>query len=222
MSALSWAMSRVFDDPLIHNNHHGGMCCMVSGMVLDNSLDMLRSSSRSVSSGVKEGRVSDDRHSRVCHVMSRRVLDDPWVLDDPLIRDDRQSRMCHVVSRRVLDDPWVPDYPLIRDDRQSRMCHVVLGKIPDDLSIHDDHQGGICRMVSGKVPANPLESETVTEIMDGNHSGNLPERIKQEIHFFTVWLAVVGFSFSNLLILVGLMYQGSGAALFHEHNAIML
>ena len=47
-------------------------------------------------------------------------------------------------------------------------------------------------------------------------------RIKQEIHSFTAWLALVGFSFSNLLILVGLMYQGSGATLFHEHNAIML
>ena len=47
-------------------------------------------------------------------------------------------------------------------------------------------------------------------------------RIEQEIHSFTAWLALVGFSFSNLLILVGLINQGSGAALFHEHSAIML
>ena len=34
--------------------------------------------------------------------------------------------------------------------------------------------------------------------------------------------ALVGFSFSTLLTLVGLLNQGSGAALFHEHNTIML
>ena len=72
------------------------------------------------------------------------------------VPNDRHNGMCHVVSRRVLDDPWVPDDPLIRDSRQSGMCHVVLGKVPDDPLIRDNHQGGMCRMVSGKVPNNPL------------------------------------------------------------------
>ena len=47
-------------------------------------------------------------------------------------------------------------------------------------------------------------------------------RIEQEFRSFIAWLVLVGFTFSNLLILVRLMYQGSSAAVFHEHNAIML
>ena len=46
-------------------------------------------------------------------------------------------------------------------------------------------------------------------------------RIEQEFRSFITWLALIGFTFSNLLILIRLVYQDSGTALFHEHNAIM-
>ena len=46
-------------------------------------------------------------------------------------------------------------------------------------------------------------------------------RIEQEFRSFIIWLALIGFTFSNLLILIRLVYQGSGTAPFHEHNAIM-
>ena len=55
--------------------------------------------------------------------MSRKVPDDPLVLDDPLIRDDCQGEACRVVLGKVLDDHWVPNDPLV----------------PDDSLIRDDH-----------------------------------------------------------------------------------
>ena len=47
-------------------------------------------------------------------------------------------------------------------------------------------------------------------------------RSEPELRFFTALLALFGFLFSFLLTLLGLKYQSSGAALFHEHGAIML
>ena len=47
-------------------------------------------------------------------------------------------------------------------------------------------------------------------------------RSEPELRFFTALLALFGFLFSFLLALLGLKYQSSGAALFHEHGAIML
>ena len=64
MSTLSWVMSRVLDDPLISDDHQGGMCCLVSGMVRDNPL------------------ICDDRQVEVCRVVSRKLPDDPLIHDD--------------------------------------------------------------------------------------------------------------------------------------------
>ena len=47
-------------------------------------------------------------------------------------------------------------------------------------------------------------------------------RSEQELCFFKQLLAVFGFSFSFLLALVGLKYQNSDGALFHEHRVIMV
>nr|POE96332.1 hypothetical protein CFP56_49732 [Quercus suber] len=94
------------------------------------------------------------RQGGACQVVSRRVLDDRWVPNDPLVLDNplirgRPSRWSvprDVREAKVLDDRWVPDDPLvlddplIRDDCQGEMCHMVLGK------------GGTCRVMLGKVP----------------------------------------------------------------------
>ncbi|XP_030962253.1 uncharacterized protein LOC115983660 [Quercus lobata] len=59
--------------------------------------------------------------------------------------------------------------------------------------------------------------------MDSNNLSNLlSERSEQELHFFKQFLVVFGFSFSFLLALVGLKYQNSDGALFHEHGVIMV
>ena len=47
-------------------------------------------------------------------------------------------------------------------------------------------------------------------------------RSEKELHFFKQFLVVFGFSFSFLLALVGLKYQNSDGALFHEHPVIMV
>jgi len=57
---------------------------------------------------------------------------------------NRQGRACRAVSRKVLDDRWVPDNPLvledslIRDYCQGEACCAVLGKVPDDPLVPDD------------------------------------------------------------------------------------
>ena len=73
----------------------------------------------------------------MCRTVSRKVTDNHWVpnhplvLDDPLIPDNRQGEMCRVVSGKVPDDCWVPDDllvlddQLICDDRQGRAYRVV-------------------------------------------------------------------------------------------------
>lgn len=43
-----------------------------------------------------------------------------------------------------------------------------------------------------------------------------------ELRSFTALLALFGFLFTFLLALLGLKYQSSDVALFHEHGAIML
>ena len=66
------------------------------------------------------------------------------VPDDPLIRNGRQGGACRVVSRKVLDDCWVLDNPLLLDDllihndRQGGACHVVLGKVLDNRWVLND------------------------------------------------------------------------------------
>ncbi|KAK4562284.1 hypothetical protein RGQ29_004953 [Quercus rubra] len=47
-------------------------------------------------------------------------------------------------------------------------------------------------------------------------------RFEQELRFFEQFLVVFGFSFSFLLALIGLKYQNSNGALFHEHRVIMV
>ena len=70
--------------------------------------------------------------------MSRKVPENPLVLDDLLIYDNRQGRVSRAVSRKVPDNCWVLDNPLVHndqlicDDRQGEACRVVLGKVPDD------------------------------------------------------------------------------------------
>ena len=64
MPTLSWAMSRVLDNPLISDNHQGRMCCMVLGMVRDNPL------------------IRDDRQVEVCRVVSRKLPNDPLIHDN--------------------------------------------------------------------------------------------------------------------------------------------
>ncbi|KAM3685332.1 hypothetical protein ACJW31_11G109900 [Castanea mollissima] len=47
-------------------------------------------------------------------------------------------------------------------------------------------------------------------------------RSEPELRSFTALLALFGFLFTFLLALLGLKYQSSDVALFHEHGAIML
>ena len=54
------------------------------------------------------------------------------------------------------------------------------------------------------------------------HFNVFMSRSEQELRFFKQFLAVFGFSFSFLLALVGLKYQNSDGALFHEHSVIMV
>ena len=54
------------------------------------------------------------------------------------------------------------------------------------------------------------------------HFNVFMSRSEQELRFFKQFLAVFGFSFSFLLALVGLRYQNSDGALFHEHSVIMV
>nr|POE62007.1 hypothetical protein CFP56_39600 [Quercus suber] len=77
---------------------------------------------------------------------------------------------------------------------------------------------------SSPSPSVPNIPEFLTQFrMDSNSLSNLlSERSKQEPRFFKQFLVVFGFSFSFLLGLVGLKYQNSDGALFHEHSVIML
>ena len=70
--------------------------------------------------------------------MLGKVLDDRWVLDNPLVPNDQlicdnhQGRAFRIVSGKVPDDRLVPNDPLICDDYQGKVSCVVSRKVPDN------------------------------------------------------------------------------------------
>uniref|UniRef100_A0A7N2N057 Uncharacterized protein n=1 Tax=Quercus lobata TaxID=97700 RepID=A0A7N2N057_QUELO len=87
----------------------------------------------------------------------------------------------------------------------------------------------------GKLPTDPKASGIVGDdpppiigmsvwaVFDSDSGGLVGlVRSEQELRFFKQFLAVFGFSVSFLLALVGLKYQNSDGALFHDHRVIMV